>query len=242
MSKQRKLILVLALITVFVAMAIFFQSMGVKSSLVMAQEICEGDFDTDGDVDGSDLAAFAADFGRTDCPSNPPAVVSKTGQSASHASGDDGDLEKGAAWPVPRFTDNGDGTVTDNLTGLIWLEEANCFGQEKWLDALNDCASLADGSCGLTDGSSGGDWRVPNIKELLSLIHYGVSLPVLPNTAGTGKWSEGDPFTGVQSYYWSSTTDANDVGLAWLVLFYFGDLYHHGKNSQYYVWCVRSGQ
>ena len=35
-------------------------------------EPCEGDFNSDGDVDGSDLAVFAADFGRTDCSSGPP--------------------------------------------------------------------------------------------------------------------------------------------------------------------------
>ena len=38
--------------------------------------------------------------------------------------------KKGVAWPNPRFTDNGNGTVTDNLTGLIWLKNANCFGKE----------------------------------------------------------------------------------------------------------------
>jgi hypothetical protein len=46
----------------------------------------------------------------------------------------------------------------------------------------------------------------------------------------------------VRSYYRSSTTDAYKVGQAWLVLFYYGDVFRHGKNSQYYVWCVRSGQ
>jgi len=46
-----------------------------------------------------------------------PAPVPKTGQTTSYASGDDGDLELGTAWPSPRFTDHGNGTVTDNLTG-----------------------------------------------------------------------------------------------------------------------------
>ena len=40
--------------------------------------------------------------------------------------GQDGDFQAGVEWPVPRFTDNADGTVTDNLTGLIWLKNANC--------------------------------------------------------------------------------------------------------------------
>ena len=47
-----------------------------------------------------------------------------TGQTSQVTPGDDGDLEKGTAWPVPRFTNNGDGTVTDHLTGLIWQRAA----------------------------------------------------------------------------------------------------------------------
>ena len=48
--------------------------------------------------------------------------VSKTGQTTLYATGDDGDLEKGD--PVsPRFTDNGDGTITDNATDLVWAKD-----------------------------------------------------------------------------------------------------------------------
>ena len=60
----------------------------------------------------------------------------KTGQTTCYATGDDGDLEKGVAWPNPRFTDNGNGTVTDNLTGLIWLKNANCAVRQKLGNAL----------------------------------------------------------------------------------------------------------
>jgi hypothetical protein len=66
----------------------------------------------------------------------PLAPVPKTGQKTSYPPGDDGDLAKGVAWPNPRFTDNGDGTITDNLTGLIWLKNANCFGLRNWLNML----------------------------------------------------------------------------------------------------------
>ena len=48
----------------------------------------------------------------TACQSAYPAPVPKTGQTISYAAGDDGALQKGVTWPVPRFTDNGDGTVT----------------------------------------------------------------------------------------------------------------------------------
>ena len=59
------------------------------------------------------------------------APVPKTGQTTSYGTGDDGALQKGVAWPTPRFTDNSNGTVTDNLTRLIWMKNANAFGTEN---------------------------------------------------------------------------------------------------------------
>lgn len=148
--------------------------------------------------------------------------------------GQDGDHQKGVAWPIPRFTDNGDGTVTDNLTGLTWLKSANCFGLETWAQALSAANGLASGNCGLTDGSSAGDWRLPNLRELHSLIDYGHYNPALPN---------GHPFTGVQSdYYWSSTTYEGYTDDAWPVDLYLGRIYDYVKaTSAYYVWPVRGG-
>jgi hypothetical protein len=92
---------------------------------IFAQDFCKGDHDYDGDCDSADVASFLQDFGRSQfnnpCPSDGPAPVPKTWQTTSYGTGDDGDLRKGVAWPDPRWTDNGDGTVTDHLTGLIWL-------------------------------------------------------------------------------------------------------------------------
>ena len=70
--------------------------------------------------DGAGSVAVAV-LGCTPVTAGAPAPVAKTGQTTSFASGDDGDLQEGVASPSPRFTNNGDGTVTDNLTGLIWL-------------------------------------------------------------------------------------------------------------------------
>jgi hypothetical protein len=170
------------------------------------------------------------------------AGVAKTGQTTSYATGDDGDLQMGTAWPVPRFTDNADGTVTDNLTGLIWLKNANCFGQNLWAAALSFCNVLEDGQCGLTDGSSLGDWRLPNVRELHSLIDYSQYVPALPNTEGTGQWAEGDPFTNVQSYYyWSSTAYEGGSTLAWGVYMVSGYVGGTSKANDFDVWPVRAG-
>jgi hypothetical protein len=171
------------------------------------------------------------------------AGVPKTGQTTSYATGDDGDLEKGVVWPNPRFTDNNNGTVTDNLTGLIWLKNANCFGTRNWATALGDANGLASGTCGLTDGSTAGQWRLPNVRELQSIVHYGFFNPAVPNTAGTAKWTAGDPFTGVQSnFYWTSTTTAGWTETAWSVNLVFGTMYNDGKALTEYVWPVRGGQ
>ena len=142
------------------------------------------------------------------------AAVAKTGQTTKYSDGDDGDLQKGVAWPNPRFTNNGDSTVTDNLTGLMWAQNANAGGSKTWSDALTYCNGLTLG------GHS--DWRLPNVKELLSLIDWAYSNPALSNDAGTGKWTTGadSAFSGVQSsYYWSSTTYAFCTAFAWLVDF-----------------------
>jgi len=183
--------------------------------------------------------------------------VPKTGQTTSYATGDDGDLQMGTAWPVPRFADNGDGTVTDNMTGLMWLKDANCIstnypefdddgtlgdGRVTWNHALDFVAGINDG----TYSSCGGgysDWRLPNRKELESLIHLGFYNPCVPDTGGKGQWSEGDPFTNLQpSYYWSATTFASVTGYAWFVGMCYGGVYSDVKSIYLYVWPVRAGQ
>jgi hypothetical protein len=170
-------------------------------------------------------------------------MVPKTGQTASYAAGDDGDYEKGVSWPDPRFTDNENGTVTDNLTGLIWLTNANCFGTRAWSAALDDANHLNSGECGLTDGSLEGDWRLPNTLEMLSVVDFAVFAPAVSNTDGSGKWTPGDPFTNVQSSaYWTSTTMAGGDTYAFCVPLGDGTLRGYLKSSLYYVWPVRGGQ
>ena len=127
------------------------------------------------------------------------APVPKTGQTDSYdVAGSDGDLEKGVAWPTPRFTDNSNGTVTDNLTALTWMKNANYFDLVPFSAALYYANTLASGIAGLTDGSKAGDWRLPNVRELESLLDYGRYAPALPMS---------HPFAnmGTGGTYWSST-------------------------------------
>jgi hypothetical protein len=185
-----------------------------------------------------------------------PAKVWRTGQKTCYdtdgvvvtcsGTGQDGEFKPGVAWPNPRFTNNGDGTVTDNLTGLIWLKNANCFGGQTWADALTSALGLSSGSCGLTDGSDAGDWRLPNKTELLSLLDYEYSGPALSNAAGDGKWTAGnafDNYSGVNLRYWSSSAFGAWDGYPVYVRVGVGDVLYDTSDpygALNLVWPVRS--
>lgn len=139
---------------------------------------------------------------------DPPAPVAATGQTTSYRTGDDGDLQKGVAIPPPyqslRFTDHGDGTVTDELTGLMWAKDANMDGVKTWNAAIDYAKNL---SLGTSCGEPRTDWRLPNVNELQSLINHANYNPVLPTV---------HPFSDVQSnYYWTSTTSGQFNSYAW---------------------------
>ena len=189
-----------------------------------------------------------------------PARVGETGQTTCYdaggividcaGTGQDGDLTPGVAWPNPRFVDNTDGTVTDMLTGLVWLKDASCAdigpngnGTANFSTALSAAAALANGTCGLSDGSTAGTWRVPSYFELLSLLDLDYTFPALSNGEGTAKWTEGDVFVGVQSgSYWSSTSSVGSANHAWFVYLDNGYVSAATKTDPLYVWPVRVGQ
>ncbi len=147
-------------------------------------------------------------------------------------SGEDSDNE-GVSWPDPRFTDNNDGTVVDELTGLVWMEWANCMGLMTWDTARAWTASLEHGDCLLSDGSNQGDWRVPNIKEILSLLDYGETNPPIKS---------GHPFDEIVThlFYWTSTTEPIAPFNGWRLEFYYGNTDLTEKNRDLLVWPVRN--
>jgi hypothetical protein len=154
-------------------------------------------------------------------------AIPQTGQKRQYMAGDDGDLRVGNAWPVPRFTENGDDTVTDHFSGLMWTINANkANGKVDWEQAISGAGTCNDGRYT--------DWRLPNRNELESLIDLGRYDPALPT---------GHPFNSVQpTYYWTSTTPANNEDHAWIIHFYIGFVTHDDKGGTHYVWYVRGGQ
>ncbi len=172
-----------------------------------------------------------------------PTAVPQTGQKTIYEPGDDGNIRSGIASPTPRFLDNKNGTVKDNLTGLTWLKNAGCFTQQQWSAALITASTLKQGDCALTDGSAEGDWRLPNIRELRSLINAQYVNPALSNTLGIAHYSNGDPFSGVRAdLYWSATTSAHNTDRSWYIDFTTGHASQYPKEHSYSVWPVKDGQ
>jgi hypothetical protein len=154
------------------------------------------------------------------------APVAQTGQTALNEEGDDGDLQMGIVPNHPRYIDNGDGTVTDTFTNLMWVQNAQFFGIMNWYEAIEACNNMS-----FADYD---DWRMPNVREMLSLIDYGYNDPSL---------TPGHPFINVPQYpgvYWSSTTYAgnNDV---FHVPISNGTVNHVNKIGLKFVWPVRGG-
>ena len=204
-------------------------------------EFCDIDLATASKTSVSNyMGAWVVRGGQANSPDPAyPANIPKTGQTVSSVSGDDGDLEMGVAWPSPRFTNNGDGTVTDNLTGLVWSQDANTPGPAACSPGVTKRwqASLDHAACLNSNNYLGyNDWKLPNKVEMLSLIDYGRSSPAL---------SAGHPFTNVQlGGYWTSTTEVsyNNRG-AWVVLMSNGGLSNGSAKDIHSmrVWPVRGG-
>ena len=122
------------------------------------------------------------------------------------------------------LVDNGDGTVSDTETGLMWQKET-APGSYTWQGGLSYCEHL------ILAGHS--DWRLPNRNELQTLVDYSRYGPAI------------DPLlkaNTVSSYYWSSTPYAYYTGMVWRVDFYGGGVYNNDKSNSYYVRAVRAGQ
>ncbi|MEI7978893.1 MAG: DUF1566 domain-containing protein [Bacteroidota bacterium] len=120
------------------------------------------------------------------------------------------------------FTDNGNGTITDHLTNLVWQKEPNT-NAVSWENAILYANNL------ILENDS--DWRMPNIKELQSLNDEGFVSP----SVNTNIFSN----MGVKKY-WSSTTQQNQVANAWYWNTQFGITTYDPKINTNFIICVRT--
>ena len=137
------------------------------------------------------------------------------------------------------YSDNGDGTVTDPTTGLTWMRcsmgqtwnGTNCVGAARtytW--------SQATGLVGTVTFAGQSDWRLPNIRELLTTIDFGSYAPATDQTVF--------PSTSIGGYYWSNSGDAkHGFGYYWIAALGVGAPWStYGRSYDNYVRLVRGGQ
>ena len=151
--------------------------------------------------------------------------------------GQDGDTRSGAPRPEPRFKDHGEGTITDELTGLMVLKDGNCFPFQDWQTALKTVKDFNNnpGTYACKDNTANYiDWYIPNNVELESLLNaqYADSATCLNNQG----------FLDMKGFpYWSSTTDTLFPSESKTVDLSIGDVYRQDKQNTH-VWIpVRNG-
>jgi len=152
------------------------------------------------------------------------------------------------ATPNADFTDNGDGTVTHNTTGLVWMRcslgqswnGSTCTGTTviaNWQAALQLAQDINSGVSNADGDNAAGfagqtDWRLPNRKELASIVEERCWLPSINMTEFPAAPS---------GWYWSSSPHASGTLTAWIVQFDYGREDVSAKNSSNWIRLVRAG-
>jgi hypothetical protein len=179
-----------------------------------------------------------------------------SGQTTAYGPGSDGAVRAGAALS---YTDNGDGTITDNNTGLMWEKKDRSGGIHDWssrytwgmtsspytMNGTMVTSFLATLNAG-TGFAGHTDWRIPNVKELQSIVSYEIPYPgpAVDGTFNTDCAASCSVLTCscTQSFgYWSSTTGQYGPGGAWVVYFDYGFVGTDGKDGSGDVRAVRGG-
>ena len=163
---------------------------------------------------------------------------------ACSGTGQDGQIQAGGALA---YVDNGDGTITDLNTHLMWEKKSadgSIHDQSNtyvWADAFSTFIGGLNAGAGFAGHT---DWRLPNVKELQSILNYENVGPAV-SAAFNANCGAGCTVTTCSctqsSFYWSATTYAGGPGGAWWVFFSNGDVGTSGKISNFYVRAVRSG-
>ena len=163
--------------------------------------------------------------------------VEKDREPMSYNTGVDENLQEKISSSTPRFKDNGDGTVTDLATGLMWTKNANLPGDTMLFhQALNYIEEMNKGKYphyGFTD------WRLPRLNELRSLLD-------LTNYTQKGhELPTGHPFENVQSLGftpWSALSYLSTTEYPWFSSLYCRMVGHNVNSCFGYVWPVRGGK
>jgi hypothetical protein len=175
--------------------------------------------------------------GQTICYNDSGAVIACPG------TGQDGALQNGAA---RSFTDNGDGTITDNVTGLMWekLSDDGSIHAADNLYTWSDAFAVKVATLNSTSFAGYNDWRLPNAAELQTLVNFGAGSPATHSAFHTGCVPTCTVLTcscTVSYYHWSSSTYESFPSYAWWVNFYDGYTLAGGKTTGFSVRAVRAG-
>jgi hypothetical protein len=140
-------------------------------------------------------------------------------------SGQDAEFSTGISWPDKRFNVN-DNLVLDNLTGLQWYKNANVYEfPVTWHEAFDYISDMNRQKIAGRD-----DWRLPNRRELRSLLSFGARKPALP---------QHHPFENVfLSWYWTSTSAAINPAYAWYIHMDGARMFYGRKDQLYLFWPV----
>ena len=190
------------------------------------------------------------------CQSQPAGGFPATGQTTAFGPASDGAVQAGAALS---YTDNGDGTITDNNTGLMWEKKDDSGGihdkdnRYGWSTGTNnmdgDITTIFLATLNAGSGFAGHtDWRIPNGKELHSIVNLEVRNPTIDPAFHQAATCTGctDVTLGACSCtaslnYWSSTSVASDPLNAWVVHFDFGEVRRELTPFSFRVRAVRGG-
>lgn len=210
---------------------------------------CNGDLSTcNGDLAScsTNLATTAADLTACEddlaaCEGLPPARLLKTGQTTSYGTGTDGDLQVG----MPQtFVDNGDGTITDVKTGLMWEKKSNdgsvhdVTNTYTWSAGPPWTASGTVFTSFLSTLNSGSgfagytDWRLPNRRELDSLVHLETRNPATFAAFNSACPPGCDVLACsciIAGRYWSSSSSIPEDNMAWFVDFFAAEIGRESK-------------
>lgn len=159
--------------------------------------------------------------------------------------GQDGELRRGHA---PTFSDNGDGTITDGVTGLMWEKLSNDGGIHSQNGTYTWTNSVSVKIAALNSAGFGGysDWRLPSVSELSSLTDYGASNPSIFAPFHSGCAANCSSVAAdcscmqANGYYWTSTLYSGAGGV-WGIWGYDGRQVQAAASTQLYVRAVRGG-